>query len=88
MNLASGITNPTSLRTSFARELQTKPIAVHEPKGDLDLNTHGPASRHGCRGRVSEGEGGGGGRPHNTPLMARICFAPCSTYGNVFSWAK
>ena len=39
VDLDSGITNPTSLRTSFAREFQTK------PKQDLsqkNLHTHGP----------------------------------------------
>jgi hypothetical protein len=61
MNLGSGITNPTSLRTSFALELQTK------PKQDLskkNLHTHGPI------GTIAGGA-------NNAPFLARICFAFC-----------
>ena len=39
VDLDSGITNPTSLRTSFAREFQTKPKQVLSQKY---LHTHGP----------------------------------------------
>ena len=39
MDLDSGITNPTSLRTSFAREFQTKPQQVLSQK---NMHTHGP----------------------------------------------
>ncbi len=64
VDLCSGITNSTSLRTSFARELLTK------PKQDLsqkNLHTHGPT------GTIA------GGAHNRTVFLCGCFFVPCIT---------
>jgi hypothetical protein len=74
MDLDSGMTNLTSLRTSFARELQPKQKAGLESK----KYTHARPNRHDCRGNT-----------HHASFGAHL-FSPCIiTYGcSLERWLK